>query len=159
MPDMLVKLYSLPPFPPQDRLKAMGVEIRRALPPDKHAVVEWVREKFSNAWASECDVAFSRQPVCCFLAVKDRGIVGFACVESTCRGFFGPTGVDEAWRGHGIGAHLLFASLAALRDIGYAYAVIGGAGPVEFYRKTVGAIPIEGSEPGIYRGMIKYRGE
>jgi hypothetical protein len=41
-------------------------------------------------------------------------------------------------------------SMASLRELGYAYAIIGGAGPVEFYVKTLGAIPIPGSSPGIY---------
>ncbi|MEK7784776.1 MAG: hypothetical protein AAB658_05015, partial [Chloroflexota bacterium] len=34
------------------------------------------------------------------------------------------------------------------------HAVIGWAGPVEFYAKTVGAVAIEGSEPGIYHGPL-----
>jgi hypothetical protein len=38
--------------------------------------------------------------------------------------------------------------------MGYAYAIIGGAGPVDFYQKTVGAIEIEGSVPGIYRDRL-----
>jgi len=38
---------------------------------------------------------------------------------------------------------------------GYEYAVIGWAGPTEFYKKTVGAILIEESEPGIIRGRLK----
>lgn len=42
-----------------------------------------------------------------------------------------------------------------MREQGYAYAIIGGVGPVEFYAKTVGAVVIEGSDPGIYRGMIR----
>ncbi len=37
---------------------------------------------------------------------------------------------------------------------GYAYAIIGGAGPTEFYTKAVGAVAIEGSTPGIYRGVL-----
>jgi hypothetical protein len=37
---------------------------------------------------------------------------------------------------------------------GYAYAVIGWAGPQEFYARLVGATVIEGSEPGIYRGPL-----
>ena len=28
--------------------------------------------------------------------------------------------------------------------------VFGGVGPEDFYRRTVGAVPIEGSTPGIY---------
>ncbi len=35
------------------------------------------------------------------------------------------------------------------------YAVIGGVGPVEFYKKLCGATLIEGSSPGIYKGMQK----
>ena len=38
---------------------------------------------------------------------------------------------------------------------GFAYAIIGGVGPVEFYAKSVGAVVIDGSEPGIYGGMLK----
>lgn len=155
MPDMLVKLYDLPSSLPVDKLKAEGIDIRRAMAPDKCAILEWVRTVFGDGWAGECDVAFSRQPISCFVAVKDKQVIGFACHEATARDFFGPTGVDPAWRGHGIGTHLLFACLSAMRDMGYGYAVIGGAGPVDFYAKTVGAVPIEGSSPGIYRDMLK----
>jgi hypothetical protein len=38
---------------------------------------------------------------------------------------------------------------------GYAYAIIGGAGPTGFYVKTVGAMPIDGSTPGIYRDKLR----
>ena len=31
---------------------------------------------------------------------------------------------------------------------------IGGVGPAAFYSKVVGAVPIKGSEPGIYRGLL-----
>jgi hypothetical protein len=41
-----------------------------------------------------------------------------------------------------------------MRQAGYGYAIIGGVGPADFYVKTVGATPIEGSEPGIYRGLL-----
>jgi hypothetical protein len=37
---------------------------------------------------------------------------------------------------------------------GYAYAVIGGAGPTEFFVKTTGAQPIAGSTPGIYHDRL-----
>jgi hypothetical protein len=39
--------------------------------------------------------------------------------------------------------------------MGYVYAVIGRAGPVEFYQKAVGAIVIPDSDPGIYTDLLK----
>ncbi len=48
----------------------------------------------------------------------------------------------EAARGTGLGKGLLFKALESLRDIGYAYGVIGGVGPREFYEKNCGAIEI-----------------
>ena len=97
----------------------------------------------------------SALPSSCFLALKDGEILGFACYDSTAKGFFGPTGVDLRYRGLGIGRALLLRTMEALFEAGYAYAVIGWAGPVEFYRKAVGATVIEDSEPGIYRGLVK----
>jgi len=156
MPDMLVKLYELGPVEPIiEQQMAKGITIRRALPPEKRAVVEWVADKFGNGWASECDVAFSNHPVSCFIAVENDRIIGFACYDATCKDFFGPTGVDESCRGKGTGKALLMACMDALRAEGYGYAIIGGAGPVDFYSKAVGATVIEGSTPGIYKGMLK----
>ena len=53
-------------------------------------------------------------------------------------------------RKKGIGAALLVASLWGLREMGYAYGIIGGAGPTEFYAKECGAIVIPDSVPGVY---------
>jgi hypothetical protein len=153
--DMLVKLYDLPRSTAAfARLRDQGITIRRALAPEKHKVLAWVREHFSEGWGSETDVAFARQPVACFIAVKAGRIAGFACHDATCRNFFGPTGVAADARGGGVGTGLLFACLEAMREQGFGYAIIGGVGPVEYYAKTVGAILIEGSEPGVYRGLL-----
>jgi GNAT superfamily N-acetyltransferase len=153
--DMLVKLYALPDSrAPYERLRKAGISMRRALAPEKHKVIAWVRTNFSEAWASEVDVSFSRAPVSCFIAIDKGKIAGFACHDATCPNFFGPTGVEPSARKNGIGAALLFACLEDMRQAGYGYAIIGGVGPAEFYVKTVGAIPIEGSEPGIYRGLL-----
>jgi len=156
MADLLVKLYDLPSSAPGiEKLKAAGVEIKRAIGPEKHAVVEWAEKTFSRAWASECDSALSVQPATCFLAVKDRQIVGFACYDSTSKGFFGPIGVDEKLRTGGVGKALLIRTLEAMREAGYGYGIVGWAGPVDFFKKTVGAVVIEGSEPGVYKNMVK----
>jgi len=63
--------------------------------------------------------------------------------------------VAEARRGQGVGAALLVQCLHAMRARGYAYAVIGGAGPKAFYEKIVPVMEIPGSSPGIYRGMLR----
>ena len=57
---------------------------------------------------------------------------------------------QPAFRGQGIGRALLLAALQAIRDQGYAYAIIGGVGPAEFYEKAVDALLIPKSTPGIY---------
>ncbi len=153
--DMLVKLYDLPDSRETlSRIAAAGISIRRALPPEKHKVLDWVRANFSQAWANEADVAFGYRPVSCFVAIQAKQLLGFACHDATCPNFFGPTGVDTNSRGKGIGAALLLACLEDMRHQGFGYAIIGGVGPADFYSKTVGAIPIEGSEPGIYRGLL-----
>jgi hypothetical protein len=155
MPDMLVKLYALPPCDEVfTRQSAAGIEVRRALVPEKHVVIKWVRQTFGAGWASECDAAFARQPVSCFLAIMQQELVGFGCYEATCKNFFGPTGVSERCRGQGTGKALLLACLHAMRAEGYAYAIIGGVGPAEFYAKAVGAVLIDDSAPGIYQGLL-----
>ena len=155
MSDMLVKLYDLPEVESLiKRLKDRGIVIRTAMPYEKHDVVEWVRGSFGRRWASECDVAFSNHPVSCFIATEAGKIIGFACYDSTCKDFFGPTGIAEMKRGLGIGKALFLSCLHAMAANGYAYAIIGGAGPSDFYAKTVGATTIEGSSPGIYRDQL-----
>jgi hypothetical protein len=156
MSDMLVKLYQLPELEPViKQLADKGIGIRRAIAPEKHVVVDWVRKHFNEGWGSECEVAFANQPVSCYIAVKQGELIGFACYEATCKNFFGPTGVSVNERKHGAGKGLLLACLHAMRALGYGYAVIGSAGPMEYYSKIVGATVIEDSTPGIYKGMLK----
>jgi GNAT superfamily N-acetyltransferase len=153
--DMLVKLYDLPSSQSlREQLAKAGVSLRRGLVPEKHKVIAWVRDNFSEGWASEAEVAFARQPVSCFVAVKDGKLAGFACHDVTCRNFFGPTGVLPKSRKGGIGTALLLACLEDMKQQGYGYAIIGGVGPAEYYAKAVGAVAIEGSEVGIYRGLL-----
>ena len=155
MPDMLVKLYTLPELESSiAQQRALGIDIRRAIAPEKHVVLDWVKQRFSVSWGSECDISFAHQPVGCFVAISNEKPIGFACYDVTCRNFFGPTGVGEEGRGKGTGKALLLACLHAMRNEGYGYAIIGGIGPAEFYAKCVGATLIEDSTPGMYRGML-----
>jgi GNAT superfamily N-acetyltransferase len=155
MPDMIVRLYDLPPLAPAEQAcAAAGMVVRAALPMERPRVVEWVAQHFA-VWVSEVETTFHRVPVACVIAVHDAGIVGFAAYDAACRNFFGPTGVAEGWRGRGVGRALLLAALHAQRAQGYAYAIIGGVGPAEYYAKTVGAQLIDGSTPGIYAGALR----
>lgn len=152
---MLVRLYDLPESALlYDDVAKKGVTLRRARAFEKHTVAAFVKEHFSAKWVSELEVALSRQPITCFIATREKQILGFACYDTTLRGFFGPTGVSEDARGLGVGKALLFKSLEGLRDLGHAYAIIGGVGPREFYEKACGAIEIPGSDPGTYTDLL-----
>ncbi len=156
MPDMLVKLYKLNSVESIiDELRKNGIVIRRAMAYEKHEVINWIGNLFGACWSSECDVAFSNHPVSCFIAIEAGKIIGFACYDSTCKNFFGPMGVMEKKRGQGIGRALFLSCLHSIAANGYAYAIIGGIGPEDFYAKTAGAVVIEGSSPGIYRDPLK----
>ncbi|WP_373413529.1 GNAT family N-acetyltransferase [Ensifer aridi] len=152
MPDMLVRLYALPEIG-ASRLGS-DISIRRAMAPERRIVVSWIEERFGAGWAGEAEAAFSSTPTRIHIALYQGQLAGFACQDVTALGFFGPTGVDEAMRGRGIGEALLIESLRSMRAAGYAYAIIGGAGPVDFYARAVGAVEIPDSTPGIYAGML-----
>lgn len=155
MPDLLVPLYKLPPRELGEGRLPGDVLVRRANTFEMTHVCAFIETTFSRSWADETQAAFARQPVSCYLAIEDRQVVGFATYDSTRRAFFGPTGVNPAHRGRGIGKALLLASLWGLWDLGYAYGIIGGAGPVEFYQKACGAIIIPDSSPGIYTDLLR----
>ncbi len=152
MADMLVRLYNLPEVQGTlDELAAEGIVVRRAQPWELTAVRRFIEEHFSRGWADEATLGFARQPISVFIAQDGKRMVGFAAYECTARNFFGPMGVDEAYRKRGIGAALTLVCMHALREMGYGYAIIGAAGPEDFYAKVCGAEPIADSRPGIYR--------
>lgn len=156
MPDMLVNLLKLPPLAPElDGLRRAGLSVRRAQAWELTPVREFVARRFDGRWADEISVGFARQPVSVFVALREGRLAGFAAYECTCRNFFGPTGVAEGERGRGLGRALLLASLWAMREMGYAYAVVGGVGPAAFYERAVGAMLIPDSSPGVYADPLR----
>ena len=160
MPDMLVNLLKLPPVEPlAASLRAGGVVIRRAQPYEMTPVRRFVEEHFSLTWADEISVGFANKPGSVFIAIREGRVVGFGAYECTRRAFFGPTGVLESERGRGVGKALLLACLWGLREMGYAYGIIGGAGPTEFYERVCGATVIPDSSPGIYADPLKREGD
>lgn len=150
--DLLIKLYDLPHTQPG---LPTGVTLRKPIGPEHRLLVDWVATQFSAEWASEVQVALGNRPPSLFIATQDDALIGFACYDATARGLFGPIGVLPAARAHGTGASLLLACLHDMRHASYAYAVAGWVGPIDFFRRVAGATPIEGSEPGIYRGMLR----
>jgi predicted GNAT family acetyltransferase len=158
MPDMLVRLYSLPDAAPYyRRVEQAAIAVRRAEPWDRLRMREFARTHFPELWGVEADRAYSNTPISCYLATRNGEIVGFAAYEVTRRGYFGPTGVREDLRGDGVGSALLFRCLQSMYEMGYAYAVIGGVGPAEFYEKVCRAFVIPGSETGIYGSLNELR--
>ena len=171
MADMLVKLYALPELAPVlAEQKSKGVEIRRAHPDEKYKISKWVSEHIKPFWGVGCEVALEQRPPTCFIAFeKDSShvatdnpydlpseiLLGFACYDVVARGVFGPIGVRADRRKSGVGTALMLACFQAMLTERYAYAVIGWAGPSEWYARTVGATIIEGSEPGVFRGSLK----
>ncbi|UYO99340.1 GNAT family N-acetyltransferase [Oceanotoga sp. DSM 15011] len=158
MPDMLVKLYNLEEKKEyKDELLKKGIMIRKAISPEKHIITKWVEKHFNEHWKSEAESAFSNNPVSILIAIDiEKGkMIGFSCYESTCKNFFGPTGVDEEYRGKGIGKVLYLQALYELKHMGYAYCIIGDAGPIDFYKKHSDAYIIENSSPGIYEGILR----
>ena len=169
MADMLVKLYEIGPDPAlTTRLAERGITIRRVLAPDARRVVRFVEESTAEhwpgesgeSWVSECEAALSNHPPTCFVAVRERKIIGFAGDDATAKRYIATTGVLHHWQGVGVGTAMLLASLLAMSDDGYGYAIVGWPAPraVGFYERTVGAQLIEGSSPGIYGRLVEHPG-
>ncbi len=132
-----------------------GFALRRAEPWDRERFRQFVSQEFSGLWAVESERAFGHSPITAYLAESEGKVAGFAVYECTRRGFFGPTGVRKELRGRGLGAALLFRCLESMKELGYAYAIIGGVGPASFYERVCGAFLIPGSEVGIYRPLLE----
>jgi GNAT superfamily N-acetyltransferase len=156
MSDMLIKLYEL-----EDdwqflaKQRALGIILRKPIGPEKHDILSWVSNHFGTGWASETDVALSNRPATCFVALKEANIIGFACYDATALGFFGPIGVEKAYRKNGTGTALMTACLLDMKLKGYGYAIVGAVKDKNYYKNTVDAMKIPGSSPGFYHSQIK----
>ena len=153
MSDYLVDLYKLND---EQYPEINGVRFVRVLSPNSDMVVKFVEENFSKFWASEVKASLYKNNPSCFIAVRGTQIVGFAAYDATCKGFFGPTGVLQSERGNGIGSVLLRLCLKAMKEEGYAYAVIGSSSDraVKFYQRNCNAIEIPDSSR-VYSRLIK----
>lgn len=112
----------------------------------------WIASAFGGRWPDEAAAGWNW-----FAKDVDCKTVGFATYEQrACRwwwlerwfdqpdvGIFGPMGVDPSMRGKSLGKILLRRALASLQERGFARALIGAVGPIEFYQRWAGARVVE----------------
>lgn len=171
MADMLVKLYELPPLQPAlAAIAGHQIQVRPARPGEERVIAPWIEHHFSESWSSCADYGIYRSPCSLFVAVRKEApdpmranpydlppeqLAGFSCYDSSNKGMVGPMGVAPEFEGKGIGKALLLTALHAMWAENYAYAVIGWAGPVDWYERIAGASMIPGSAPGPFRGRLR----
>lgn len=153
MPDMLINLYE------QSFNKEKNIDtitIKRVLAPDRRKVIEFVKKNFDDNFVDECKVSLSNNPITCYVAVRNHDVIGFISYEATAKNFVGPMGVLESERGKGIGTKLMMCALASMREMGYAYAIIGSSSEknVSFHQHVSNAKIIDSKTNGIYNRMI-----
>ncbi len=120
-------------------------QLRKAKPDDEEKLVSFVEENFSDEWAGIIKDAFlSSEPTVYVALDENDNFIGFAAfdVYQNKKGYFGPMGVVTTNRTHGTGYALLHHCLKEMKEVGYEYAIIGGAGPIEFYEKACNAVVI-----------------
>ena len=149
--DMLIKLYAVA----EPGRSGGAARLRKPIGPEHTLVADWVTTLFGAGWASEARVALTNRPVSLWVATRDADLLGFACYDATARGYLGPIGVAESARGQGLGAALLRASLHDMRSAGYGYAIVGGVGAPDFFRRVAGATEIPDSSPGLYANQLR----
>ncbi len=153
-PDLLLKLYEINDDPKiLERMKEQGIKIKRVMPMNTTKVYEFIRDNFAATWADECLPSIMNGD--CYVAVKDRELLGFFAIDTPAKGFTGPVGVLPSARRMGISRALGLVGIKAMKDKGYKYAVSGRVHP--WFRNVeetlVGLMPIPGSA-GSYEDMI-----
>ena len=122
--------------------------VRKASLSDFEKLASFVNEEFGERWLHSIEYGFRtyKENLPIYIAEQEEGIVGFACYDVVRgkKGLFGPMGTAKQNRVKGVGKDLLHHCLYNMKQEGYEYAIIGQAGPVEFYERCCNArlIPI-----------------
>lgn len=88
MADMLVKLYDIPfSYALEERLSEEGIRIKKALAPDRSRIIEFSKICAKDDYSDEVNAAFCNNPITCYIATKEKKIIGFACYEATAKNF------------------------------------------------------------------------
>lgn len=156
--DMIVGLYNLPEVKIKKNLR-----VHKAFVSDLDTILTFVDNELPErqGWKKEIQYSIMQSPVKLVIATINNEMVGFACYDSSAKGFFGPIGVKKNMRGKGIGSALLIKTLEYMKNDGYAYGIIGWVNEEveEFYRKTIGAKRIEDGTPdkSVYSNKINLK--
>ena len=154
MADMLINLYEVD----YNQLKELDnrIKIKKVLAPDRRKVIKFVKQNFNENFVDECIASLSNNPITCYIAVKDFNIVGFISYEATAKNFVGPMGIMESERKKGIGKALMLKCLLSMKEMGYAYAIIGSSSEknIKFHQKVSNAQVISSDTLGIYTRMV-----
>lgn len=118
--------------------------VRKVNHSDSEQLIRFEKKNFSYEWSQTISEGFSVCAPYIYIALNNEEIVGFAAFDVYQRKkcYFGPMGVSVSNRVKGIGYSLLHHCLKDMKDIGYEYAIFGGAGPIEFYEKACNAVVI-----------------
>lgn len=141
--DLAVDLKSFVPI-----YNDLTCTVRKGNSSDLRKLVSFVSKEFGERWLHSIGYGFrtykENVPIC--IAEQEEVIVGFACYDVVRgkKGLFGPMGTAKQNRVKGVGKQLLHCSLHSMKQEGYEYAIIGQAGPIEFYERCCNArlIPI-----------------
>jgi phosphoribosylglycinamide formyltransferase 1 len=126
-----------------------GIEIASETPPDDRTLA-WIDEAFGGSWSSEAyagsSIVARRAGAPVGFAAFDVKGLRFAWLRGLARepdvGLFGPFGVAPEERSSELGRQLLAFALGALRERGYARALIAAVGDerlIRYYADAVGA--------------------
>ncbi|KXY45481.1 acetyltransferase [Bacillus cereus] len=111
--------------------------VRRAVFSDFEKLARFVKDEFGERWLKSLDYGFRtyKEELPIFIAEQEGAIIGFACYDVVRgkKGLFGPMGTAKHNRVNGVGKTLLNHCLYKMKKSGYDYAIIGQAGPIEFY--------------------------
>ncbi|MDV5066610.1 GNAT family N-acetyltransferase [Bacillus sp. W1] len=122
--------------------------VRKANFSDFEKLASFVEAEFGERWLRSIEYGFRtyKENLPIYIAEQEEVIVGFACYDVVRgkKGLFGPMGTAKQNRVKGVGKQLLHRCLHSMKQDGYEYAIIGQAGPVEFYERCCNAclIPI-----------------
>lgn len=118
----------------EERLRAAGFEIRRALMADWDDVMALLARHWP-AWIPEVERALSNYPISLHLALHQKKVAAFSAHDGNNQntGWFGPMGTDPDYRGRNLGGVLLLRCLADIKAQGHRRAIIPWVGPYAFY--------------------------